>query len=142
MDMCVDAACRQNAVLARHCIGGVAQRERRRDAVHRVRIACLADTADQAILDADIGLHDALDRVDDRHVGDDEIGRTVGARQCVVERHPFPNAFTAAEDDFVAEAAKVLLDLDVQIRIAKADPIAGRRSEQARMLAPGNFGHG
>ena len=77
-----------------------------------------------------IGLHHAQHRVDDRHVGDDEVGRPARARHLVVHAHAFAHALAAAEDDLVAvAAAQVALDLDEQPGVAQADAIADRGAE-------------
>ena len=100
-------------MVARDGVGREAQFETRRHAIHRLWIAGLSDRADATVADADVRLHHALHRVDDRHVGDDEVRRTAGIRQPVIHPHAFAQAFPTAEDDLVAiGAAQVALDLD------------------------------
>ena len=143
VDVRVDAGGGQDEMVAGDRVGGEAQFQPRRDAVHRLRIAGLADRADAPVADADVGLHHALHRVDDRHVGDDEVGRPAGIRQPVVHAHAFAQALASAEDDFVAvRAAQVALDLDEQPGVAEADAVAGRGAVQADVLVAGNGGHG
>ena len=107
----------------------------RRDPVHGLRVAGLADAADAAILDADVRLHYAEDRVDDRHVGDHQVGRAARAGDAVVHAHAFAQALAAAEDDLVAgRAAQVAFDLDEEAGVAEPDAVADRGSEQADVL--------
>ena len=61
--------------------GRVADDHVRVDARHDVRIAGLADADDAAVADADVGLDDAGDRIDDRRVLDDDVEDLVG-RAC------------------------------------------------------------
>ncbi len=102
VDVRVDAGGGEDQVVARDRIGGQAAFEPGCDAVHHLRVARLADGADAAVLDADVGLHDAEDRVDDGHVGDHEVRRAAPARDAVVHAHAFAQALAAAEDDLVA----------------------------------------
>jgi hypothetical protein len=116
-------------------IGGQAALQPRRDAVHHLRVAGLADGADAPVLDADVGLHHAEHGVDDRHVGDHQVGRAAGAGDPVVHAHAFAQALAAAEDDLVAgRAAQVALDLDEQTGVAETDAVAGGGTEQADVL--------
>ena len=122
-------------VRARDGVGGQADLQAGRDTIHRLRIAGLADGADAAILDADIGFHHPQHRVDDRHIGDHQVGSPGRTRHLVVHTHAFAHALAAAEDDLVAvAAAQIALDLDEQPGIAQADAIAGRGTEKADVL--------
>ena len=142
MDMRVDAGGRQDQMRARDGVGGQADLQAGCDTIHRLRIAGLADGADAAVLDADIGFHHAQHRVDDRHIGDHEVGSPGRARHLVVHAHAFAHALAAAEDDLVAvAAAQIALDLDEQPGIAQADAIAGRGTEQADVLLPRDGSH-
>ncbi len=141
VDVRVDAGGRQDQMVARDRVGGEAALEARRDVVHRLRIAGLADRADPAVLDADVGLHHAQHRVDDRHVGDDEVG-CAGMRAPVVHPHAFAQALAAAEDDLVAgRAAQVALDLDEETGVAQPDAVARRGAEQSDVLVARDLGH-
>ncbi len=131
MDVRIDAGRSQDQMRARDGIGGQAAFQARGDPVHGLRIAGLADAADAPVLDADVGLHHPQHRVDDRHIGDDQVGGAARARDLVVHAHAFAQALAAAEDDLVAgAAAQVALDLDEQLGIAQADAIAHRGAEQ------------
>ena len=75
------------------------------------------------------------DRVDDRHVGDHQVGRAARAGDPVVHAHAFAQALAAAEDDLVAgRAAQVALDLDEEAGVAQPDAVADRGTEQADVL--------
>ena len=141
MDVRVDAGGGQDEMRAGDRVGGEAALEARRDVVHRLRIAGLADRADAAVLDADVGLHHAQHRVDDRHVRDDEVGRA-GMRAPVVHPHAFAQALAAAEDDLVAgRAAQVALDLDEEAGVAQPDAVARRGAEQSDVFVARDLGH-
>ena len=130
MDMRVDAGRRHDQMRSRDCVSRQADFQAGRDAIHCVRIARLADAADATIFDADVSLHHTLDRVDDRHIGDHEVGCAARTRHLVVHAHAFAHALAAAEDDFVTvTAAQVALDLNKQTCVAQPDPIAGRGTE-------------
>src|SRR6266851_7586513 len=92
-----------------------------------VGIAGLADAADPAVADADIGFDDAP-VVEDHGIGDDGIDRTLGAG-----RLPLPHAvadhLAAAELDLLAIDRAVALDLDDELGIGQPQPIPGRRAE-------------
>ena len=88
--------------------------------------------ADAAVLDADVGLHHTEHRVDDRHVGDHQVGRAARTRDPVVHAHALAQALAAAEDDLVAGCpAQVALDLDKEAGIAQPDAVADGGTEQA-----------
>ena len=77
-------------------------------------------------------------RVDDRDVGDHEIGRAARARHLVVHAHAFAHALAAAEDDLVAgRAAQIALDLDKQSGVAEPDAVARRRARTGRRIRCG-----
>ena len=80
VDVRVDAAGRGDHVLAGDDLGAGADDEARRDAVHDVRVARLADGDDAAVLDADVALDDAEHRVDDDDAGDHRVRRAVRLR--------------------------------------------------------------
>jgi hypothetical protein len=132
VDVRVDARRGQDQVRTGDRVGGQPAFQAWRDPVHGLRVAGLADGADAAVLDAHVGLHHALHRVDDGDVGDDQVGRAAVAGQPVVHAHALAQALAAAEDDLVARrAAQVALDLDEQAGVAKADAVADRGAEQA-----------
>ena len=80
VDVHVDAAGGRDHPLAGADVGTCAHDHARRDAVHQLRVAGLADAGDASVLDADVGLHDALHGVDDQRVRDHEVERALGAR--------------------------------------------------------------
>ncbi len=142
MNVGVDAACGQDQMRARDCVGCEADFEARRDPVHRLRVAGLADRADPAILDPDIRLNDSELGVDDRHISDDQVGRASLARDAVVHPHAFAHALAAAEDDFIAgRASQIALNLHEEVRVAKPDPVAGRGPVHSDIFSAGELGH-
>ncbi len=132
VDVRVDAGGGKNQVRAGDGVGSQADFEARGDPIHRLWIAGLADAANATVLDADIGFDDPQYRIDDRHVGDHEVGRAARARYLIIHAHAFAHALAAAEDNFVAvTAAEVAFNFDEQAGIAQADAITGRRAEKA-----------
>ena len=128
--MAVDAGRCQDQVFARYGVGCGAGHQIRMHAVHDIGIARLADTGDFSVLDTHIGLHDAQIGVDDRHVGDNEVERTLLRGHRIGQPHAVTDGFTAAVDDFVAVFAQVFFDLDVKIGVTQPDLVADGRTEK------------
>src|SRR6266851_10349716 len=78
-----------------------------------VGVAGLANAADAAVTDTDIGLDDAP-MVEDHSIGDDGIDRAVGAGRLPLA-HPVTDHLAAAELDLLAIDRAVALDLDDQL---------------------------
>ena len=76
MNVTVDSRCGEDKVLARDSIGGCARNQIGINAIHRVGVARLTDACNLAILDTHIGLHNAQQRVNNSHIGDNQIQRT------------------------------------------------------------------
>ena len=127
MDVAVDAAGRQDQVLAGDDLGAGADHQLRIDAGLDQRIARLADADDPAAADADVALDDAP-VVEDDGVGDDEIelrfGGRVGQRRLALA---VADDLAAAELHFLAVDREVLLDLDDQSVSARRmrSPVVG-----------------
>ena len=121
----VDAAGRDDTVLAGDRLGAGPDHDV--DPRLDVGVAGLADTADAAVADADIGLDDAP-MIEDHGIGDDGVDGTVGSG-----RLPLPHAvadhLAAAELDLLAIDRAVAFDLDHQLGIGEAQPVAGGRAE-------------
>src|SRR5258705_9649087 len=113
MNVAVYSAGSNDQVLARHHFSGRADDQFRIHALHRVRIAGLADFHDAATLDSDIAFHDPP-VIDDQGVRDDEIERSweVLSPGVAALAHPVANDFAATKSDLVAVGRKVLFDLD------------------------------
>ena len=125
VDVRVDAAGGDDAALAGDRFGPRPDHDV--DAGLDIGVAGFADPADAAIADADIGFDDAP-MVEDHGIGDDRVDGAVGAR-----RLPLPHAvaddLAAAEFDLLAIDRAVALDLDDELGVGQAQPIAGRRPE-------------
>ena len=104
--------------------------------VHQQRVAGLADAGDPAVLDADVGLDDALHGVDHERVRDHEVERPLRAGHGAVRTEPVAQRLAAAEDALVAGNQIVALDLRPELRVAQPDPVADRRPEQLDVLLP------
>ena len=76
MDVAIDAACGDDQVFACDHFGGCADDQLWIDSVHRVGISGFAHFHDAAVLDADIGFHDAP-MIEDDGVGDDQVERAI-----------------------------------------------------------------
>mmetsp|Transcript_16672 Transcript_16672/g.67230 ORF Transcript_16672/g.67230 Transcript_16672/m.67230 type:complete len:869 (-) Transcript_16672:47-2653(-) len=134
VDVRVDAARRQNELLARDRFGRRADHHARRvDAVHAIGVPRFADADDVAALDADVGLDDARDSVDDEGVRDDDVQRRRRRRRRALA-HPFAQRLAAAELALVAIYRKIFLDRDDERRVAELDAVAGGRAERRGVL--------
>ena len=91
MDVRVDAAGGEDAMLAGNDLGGRPDLQTRRHAVLDVRVAGLADGDDAAVANADVRFDDAP-VVDDDGVGDHEVGRA--ARRASTCDCPWPSRIT------------------------------------------------
>jgi len=119
MNVRVYAAGGGNAPLAGNDLGPRA--DRHVDAGLDVGVARLANSADAAGFDADVGLDDPGD-VHDQRVGDHGVGDAcVGA---LALSHAVADHFASAERDLLAVNRVVALDLDHQIGVAQTYPIA------------------
>jgi hypothetical protein len=93
------------------------------DSGHDVRIACLADPDDPAVADADIGLDDASDRVDDRCVLDDDVENSVRRFEVAVDALAIAQILACADQKLVSVDRMVVLDLGEELRIAEPDKV-------------------
>ena len=111
------------------------------DAGLDVRVAGLADGGDAAVLEADVGLDDAGDGIDDQRVGDHRIDHL--GRAALALAHAVADDLAAAEFHFLAVDREVLLDLDEQLGVgqaqAVADATAMRRAEHFGIGLPADF---
>ena len=129
VDMRIDAAGGDDAALAGDGLGAGADDDV--DVRLNVGVAGLADGGDLAVPDADVGLDDAP-VVDDQGVGDDRIHGALGLRGLGLA-HAVADHLAAAELDLLAVGGAVLLDLDDEIGIGKADLVADGRAEHGRI---------
>ena len=141
MYVTVDTACRQDQVFARNGVGCSSRNQFGRNTLHRVGVARLAQTRNATVLDTHVGLHNALNRVDDRHVGDHQIERTLFRGDRICQTHTVADRLATAIDRLVAIDAQVALDLDVEIAIAKTDFVTHRRAEEIVIFLTRNFCH-
>ncbi len=134
MDVAVDAAWRDDHPLAGD--------DFRRGADHDVNaglnvgIAGLADAADTAVLDADVGLDDAP-VIDDQRVGDDSIGAVFPV--ALTLPHPVADHLAAAEFHFLAVDGEIFFDPDDKIGVGEAYPVAERGPEHFGISLPADF---
>src|SRR5262249_14477528 len=119
-DMRVDAARRDDLAFARDRLGAGADHVI--DLGLDVGIARLADADDAAVLQADVGLHDAP-VVDDQRIGDHGVDRALRARALALA-HAVADHLAAAELHLLAVDGVVLLDLDEEIGVGKPHLVA------------------
>ena len=81
------------------------------DARLHIRVACLADADDPAVLDSDVGL-DHAPVVEDQRVGDHHVHDL--RRRLLALPHAVSDHLAAAELDLVTVDGAVFLDLDEQ----------------------------
>ena len=109
------------------------------NAVHRVGVAGLAERDDPAVLDADVGLHDAPVVQHDR-AGDHEVGRALcrGPQRLA---HRFADDFAAAEHRLVAgesgAATQIVFDLDEQVSVGQPNAVARGRPVERGVSSAG-----
>ena len=139
MDVAVESAGGEDLALARDHVGAGTDHDG--DAGLDVGIAGLADRADVAFLDGDVGFHDAP-MVDDQRIGDDGIGRAllVGGLRLP---HAVADHLAAAEFHLLAVDGEVFLHLDDEIGIGQPHPVAGGGPEHVGIDGTFYFdGHG
>ena len=120
----VDAARRHDQAAGR-VVGGVGAADQ--VGIHPVLgvgVAGLADAGDLAVLDADIGLHQAEHGVDDGGVLDQHVERAVGGGGVGVVGHAVAHHAAGAGPALVAVGGVVVLDLADQRGIAEPDLVA------------------
>ena len=110
------------------------------DAGLDVRIAGLADRRDQSVLQADVGLHDPP-MIEDDGVGDDGVDRAARVGRLRLP-HAVADHLAAAELHLFAVSGEILLDLDDELRVGEADPVAGRGAEHFGVMRAGEGGGG
>ncbi len=125
MDVRVDAAGGDDAALAGDRLGPWPDHDV--DAGLNVGVAGLADAADPAVADADIGFDDAP-MVEDHGIGDDGVDGTLGAGPLALP-HAVADHLAAAEFDLLAIDRAIALDLDDELGVGEPQPVAGRRAE-------------
>src|SRR2546427_12487493 len=97
------------------------------DAVHDVWVAGPPDTHDAAVLDADVGLDDPEQRIDDDRATDHGVELTLG-RRAVVLTHPRPEVLRVAPQDLIGGLGQVVFHPGPEGGIAPAPSVAGRGS--------------
>ena len=124
MNMRVEAAGGQNLAFASNGLGGRPDDDR--DAGLGVGIAGFADAADPAIPEPDIGLDDAP-VVEDQRIGDDSVDGSVGPARLRLA-HAVADDLAAAELDLLSIGRPILFDLENEVGIGEADPVARGRA--------------
>ena len=92
------------------------------DAGLNIRIAGLANGDNMAVLQANIGLHNAP-VVNDRGIGDDSIDSTIGPRHLRLA-HAITDDLAAAEFHLFAIEGEILFNFDEQLGVREANTIA------------------
>ena len=110
------------------------------DAGLDVGIAGLADRGDEPVLQADVGLHDPP-MVEDDGVGDDGVDRAARVGRLRLP-HAVADHLAAAELHLLAVSGEILLDLDDELGVGEANPVAGRGAEHFGVMRAGEGGRG
>ena len=132
VDVRVDAARGDDHAFAGDDLGAGADHDV--DAGLHVRVACLAELRDPAVLDRDVALDDAPP-VDHERVGDHRVRHVL--RQALALSHAVAYDLAAAELDLFAVRREITLDLDDEIGVGEAHAIArasGRTSPHRRAV--------
>src|SRR6185295_5564892 len=119
MDVAVDAARGDDLAFARDRLGAGADDDV--DFGLDVGVAGLADADDAAVLQTDIGLHDAP-VIDDQRIGDHGVDRALRPRALALA-HAVADHLAAAELHFFAVGRVVALDLDEEVGVGQPHPI-------------------
>src|SRR6516164_7302755 len=135
MDVRIDAAGGDDAAFAGDRLGPGADHDV--DPGLDIGVAGLADAADAAVADADIGFDDAP-MVEDYGVGDDGVDRTLGAGRLALP-HAVADHLAATELDLLAVDRAVALDLDHEFGVGQPQPIPGGRTEHRGIGAAGHL---
>ena len=130
--MAVDGAGRRDQAVA-HDRPGV-RADAQLDAVAYRLVPGPPDADDPPVLDPDVGLDDAEDRIEDERAGDDRVQLRV--RGAALGR-PRSKGLGVAPDRFVARGLAVIVDADPQVGVAEPDLVAGRRAVACEPLGGG-----
>ena len=122
VDVAVDGARRRDQAVAGDRRG--VRPDVELDPVADRRVPRPPDADDPAVLDPDVGLHDADRRVDDDRAGDDDV-ELRGSGPAGL-RHPAAEVLRVAPLRLVAGRLAVLGDADPEVAVGEADPVAGR----------------
>ena len=136
VDVAVDRARGRDQAVAHDRLG--VGTDRQLDAVADRAVARPPDADDPPVLDADVRLDRADERVEDERAGDDDI--ELGRTRAALDR-PGSQRLRVAPDRFVARCLAVLGDADPQVGVGQADAIAGARAVACEAIGRGEAGH-
>ncbi len=94
-----------------------------------IRIAGLADGGNAAVLQTDIGLHDAP-VVEDQCIGDDGVDRALLVGDLALP-HAVADHLAAAELHLLPVGGEILFHLDDEVGVGQPNAVAGGRAEHA-----------
>jgi hypothetical protein len=100
------------------------------DGIGDVGVAGSPDAHDAPVLDADVPLEDAEDRIEDEGSADDQVERRVAAR-AAGHLHRVADRLPESPEGLVARARQVALDLDPEGRVSEPHAVARRRAVEA-----------
>ena len=132
MDVAVDGARGRDEAVTHDRLG--VRADPQFDTVADPLIAGAADADDPAVLDADVGLDDAQDGVDDERARDHDV--ELGVRRPPLHRAR-AHGLGVAPDRLVTRSLAILVDADPQVGVAEAHTVAGRRSVAGETLGGG-----
>jgi len=102
-----------------------------------IGITRLANGADAAVFEPDIGLHNAP-VIDNQRIGNDRVGDF--GSDALALPHAVADDLAAAEFHLLTVNGVVLFDLNPQLGIGQADTVAGGRAEHLRVGVARNGG--
>ena len=103
-------------------------------------LPALPMACDEPVLQADVGFDDPP-VIEDDGVGDDGVDGAAGARRLRLP-HAVADHLAAAELHLFAVSGEILLDLDDELGVGEAQPVAGRGAEHLGVMRAGEGGRG
>ena len=104
------------------------------DAVHDGRVARLTKSDDAAVLDTEVALDDADDRIDHQDVAKKKVERALRAGHAGGKTDAVAQRLAAAMQTFIAVDGVVVLDNGDQRSIGKADAVADGRAIESGII--------
>src|SRR5258708_7501968 len=141
MHVAVDAAGRRNQAFGVAYRGRHAAHQFRVHAIHHLRVACLADGDNLAVLDAKVAFDDAENGIDDRRVADQHVERALRGGMAGLQAHAVAQRFAAPVQALVARHRVVVLDLRKEGGIAETNGVAFGGAVHCGVFFAGHSGH-
>ena len=138
VDMSIDTACCNDHAFCSDCFSGCAYSHSRSNAVHKIRVSCLADADDFTVFHTDVSLYDTC-IVNDQSVCDNQIQVTVAAASLYGLAHAVTQSFAAAEFRFIAVISVVFFYFYNQACVSQSYFVPCSGTVHCSVFAAGNF---